>query len=84
MNIYMFKSEGKSELRAFAGDPEGSRLPDQFRPWHAVGVITTGRALPHNFSRTTIEKAIEADGFQLWRVKPAIKPAIKPVATAAP
>ena len=69
MNIYIFKSEGKSELRAFAGDAAGSKLPDQFRPWQAVGVIGAGKALPHKFSRVTIEDAIEAHGFQLWRFK---------------
>jgi hypothetical protein len=69
MNIYIFKSEGKPELRAFAGDVEGSKLPGQFRPWHAVGVISAGKALPHKFSRATIEDAIEAHGFQLWRFK---------------
>ena len=47
MNIYIFKSEGKSELRAFAGDVAGSKLPDQFRPWQAVGVVSAGKALPH-------------------------------------
>ena len=70
MRIYIFRSETKDELRAFAGDAEGSRLPDQFRPWHAVGVIGAGKAPPHNLSREAIERAIEADGFQLWRIKP--------------
>jgi hypothetical protein len=70
MNIYIFKSETKAELRAFAGDVQGSKLPGQFRPWHAVGVISEGKALPHKFSRAEIENAIEANGFQLWRFKP--------------
>ena len=70
MNIYIFKSETKSELRAFAGDAQGSKLPGQFRPWHAVGVISDGKALPHKLSRATIEDAIETHGFQLWRFKP--------------
>ena len=69
MNIYIFKSETKSELRAFAGDAEGSKLPDQFRPWHATGVVTAGKALPHKISRVTVEDAIGAQGFQLWRFK---------------
>jgi hypothetical protein len=34
MRIYIFKSDGKRELRAFAGDIAGSKLPEQFRPWH--------------------------------------------------
>jgi len=70
MNIYIFKSEGKSGLRAFAGDAQGSKLPDQFRPWHAVGVVSAGKALPHKLSRATVENAIETHGFQLWRVNP--------------
>lgn len=70
MRIFMFKSEGKSDLRAFAGDSAGSKLPRQHGPWHAVGVIRPEKDPPHNFSRDAIEKAIETTGFQLWRVKP--------------
>ena len=70
MNIYIFKSEKKAELRAFAGDAEGRKLPSQFRPWHAVGVVSDGKALPYKVSRVTIEDAIEVHGFQLWRFKP--------------
>jgi hypothetical protein len=69
MNIYIFKSEKTTELRAFAGDAEGRKLPSQFRPWHAVGVVGAGKALPHKISRATIEDAIETHGFQLWRLK---------------
>jgi hypothetical protein len=72
MKIYIFKSGAKGELRAFAGDEAGSKLPDQFRPWHAVGTITPDRAPPHNMSREVIEKAIETEGFQLWRFKPKV------------
>jgi hypothetical protein len=73
MNIYIFKSEKKSELRAFAGDVQGSKLPGQFRPWHAIGVVSAGKALPHKLPRAAVEDAIAAQGFQLWRFKP--KPA---------
>jgi len=69
MRIYIFKSEAGTGLRAFAGEPAGSKLPDQFRPWHAVGVIPAEKAPPHNLSRGTIEKVINSDGYQLWRVK---------------
>jgi hypothetical protein len=72
MKIYIFKSGGKGELRAFAGDPEGSKLPDRFGPWDAVGTVTADRDPPHNMSRAVIEKAIESDGFQLWRFKPKV------------
>ena len=38
MRIFMFKSDAKgSELCAFAGDAEGSKLPQQHGPWHATG-----------------------------------------------
>jgi hypothetical protein len=70
MRIFMFKSEAKNELRAFAGDSAGSKLPRQHGPWHAIGVIRPERDPPHNLSRSAIEKAIETTGFQLWRVKP--------------
>jgi hypothetical protein len=70
MRLYVFRSDAQSELRAFVGDATGSKLPDQFRPWHAVGVIGPEKAPPHNLPRDQIEKAIEASRFQLWRVKP--------------
>jgi hypothetical protein len=70
MRIYIFKSESKKGLRAFAGDIAGGPLPDQFRPWRAVGVIGTDKDPPHNFPRKQIEAAIENRGFQLWRLTP--------------
>ncbi len=68
MRIYMFKSETRDELRAFAGDPEGSRLPPQHGPWTATGVVGADKAPPHNFPRAAIQDAIAAEGFQLWRL----------------
>jgi hypothetical protein len=73
MRIYIFKSDASSELRAFAEDVTGSKLPDQFRPWHAIGVVRPDKAPPHNLPRDEIEKAIDARGFQLWRLKPQAK-----------
>ena len=69
MRIYVFKSETSGGLRAFAGDMIGSALPAQFRPWHAVGVVADDSIPPHNLPRGDIEKAIEGQGFQLWRMK---------------
>jgi hypothetical protein len=69
MRIYIFKSETRKELRAFAGDPRGDLLPKQHGPWTATGVIAEDRAPPHGFSRDAIEKAIDAEGFQLWRLR---------------
>ena len=69
MRIYVFKSEPQKSLRAFAGDIAGSKLPGQFAPWHAVGVIGPDKDPPHQLPRTTIEQAILDRGFQLWRRK---------------
>jgi hypothetical protein len=73
MRIYMFKSELQPSLRAFAGDLAGSQLPNQFRPWHVVGVIGPDKEPPHALPREAIEKAISSQGFQLWRKKAAAK-----------
>jgi hypothetical protein len=73
MRIYIFKSEASNGLRAFAGDMAGSKLPDQFRPWHAVGVVGGDDKPPHNLSRLEIERAIDVQGFQLWRMKAKAK-----------
>jgi len=68
MRIYIFKSETRKGLQAFAGDLAGSRLPPQHGPWTATGAVGPEKAPPHNFSRDAIEGAIEAEGFQLWRL----------------
>ncbi len=70
MRFYIFRSDAKRGLRAFAGDIAGSKLPGQFGPWRAVGVVGPDTAPPHNLSRDEIERAIGDCGFQLWRVKP--------------
>jgi hypothetical protein len=75
MRIFVFKSGTNVNLRAFAGDLEGSKLPSQFRPWHAIGSIAADRDPPHQLSRRQIEKAINEQGFQLWRMKPKTKSA---------
>jgi hypothetical protein len=71
MKLYIFRSETKSDIRAFCADIAGSKLPERFRPWRAIGVVAIGRAPPHNFPRAEIEKSIETQGFQLWRMKGA-------------
>ena len=68
MRIYIFKSETRRDLRAFAGDLTGSKLPPNHGPWTAIGAIAPGNTPPHNLSRGAIEEAIEAQGFQLWRL----------------
>lgn len=69
MRIYIFKSETRKGLRAFAGDPAGSKLPQQHGPWTAIGVIRPEAEPPHKFARVSIEHAIDGDGFQLWRLR---------------
>jgi hypothetical protein len=69
MRIYMFKSEKRPDLRAFAGDLVGSKLPQRHGPWAATGVVGPDRAPPYDLSRVAIETAINAEGFQLWRLR---------------
>jgi hypothetical protein len=65
MRIYIFKSETRKELRNLAGDPAGSKLPQNHGPWTVTGVVGPDKAPPHNFSRDAIEEAIDVEGFQL-------------------
>jgi hypothetical protein len=74
MQLYIFKSDANTELRAFTGDVLGSKLPDQFSPWQQIGVVGSDKSPPHNLSRETIETAIESRGFQLWRLKSENRP----------
>jgi hypothetical protein len=69
MKLYIFRSETKAELRAFCGDGAGAKLPDHLKPWRAIGVVGPDKAPPHALSRAEIEKSIESQGFQLWRMK---------------
>lgn len=69
MRFYMFQSETRKDLRAFAGDRSGTKLPERHGPWKVTGEVGVGRAPPHQLSRPTIEKAIGAEGFQLWRLR---------------
>ena len=63
MRIYIFKSETRKGLQAFAGDLAGGRLPQHHGPWTVTGAIGLDNAPPHNFSRDAIEEAIDAGGF---------------------
>jgi len=69
MRIFIFKSEAKPDLRAFCGDLAGLELPSQFKPWRAIGAIAPGHAPPYRLSRDVIEAAINARGFQLFRMR---------------
>jgi hypothetical protein len=67
MRLYIFKSETRRDLQAFAGEPGGDKLPKHHGPWTGTGIVTDERAPPFNLSRETVENAIAKDGFQLWR-----------------
>jgi hypothetical protein len=69
MRIVIFKSQPNPTLRAFSADQGGQELPKQFAPWHAIGVVSPGSDLPHKLDRSVIEKAINSNGYQLWRLK---------------
>jgi hypothetical protein len=68
MRLFIFKSEGKAELRAFGGDLAGTQLPSQFKPWHVVGAVAPDQEPPYKLSRDVIETAIKDRGFQLFRL----------------
>jgi hypothetical protein len=68
MRIFIFKSEARPALRAFAGDEAGSELPESHGPWMVTGIIGPHSAPPHGIARKTIEEAIATHGFQMWRL----------------
>lgn len=69
MRIYVFTSKSKKNLRAFTDDMTGGKLPQQFAPWRANGMIAAKEEFPYRFARNQIEKSISDAGFQLWRLK---------------
>jgi len=69
MRIFAFASESRPGLHAFAGDKIGSRLPSVAGPWRILFGSAAGTHLPYGISRPAMERAIRAEGFQMWRVK---------------
>jgi hypothetical protein len=69
MRLYIFKSETTKQLRAFADDVAGAKLPGNHAPWTVTGIVPAEAPPPHNLSRDAIEEAIGTKGFQLWRLK---------------
>jgi len=55
-----------------AGEAGGQKLPSQFGPWHAIGVIRADKEPPFNVKRDVIEQAIAGPGYQLFKVKPKV------------
>ncbi len=68
MRLFIFKSETAPNLGAFCGELAGLQLPNQFAPWSAVGAVAPDRDPPYKLSRDVIEAAINARGFQLFRL----------------
>lgn len=68
MRIFIFKSETRPGLCAYAADQAGSQLPGNHGPWTVTGVVGANSAMPHKVSREAIEQAIDAHGFQMWRL----------------
>jgi hypothetical protein len=69
MRIFVFKSQSRPNLCAFAGDMVGSRLPEKFGPWRLINTAPRGGALPHDVPRSAVERAIMIEGFQMFRMK---------------
>lgn len=69
MRIYVFTSKTRKNLRAFTDDVSGGKLPPQLGPWRANGAIAADEKSPYRLARNQIEKSINGEGFQLWRVK---------------
>jgi hypothetical protein len=73
MRLDVCKSDAKGELRAFTAGIVGSKLPEGFRPWRAIGAVAPDAAPPRGLLRDSIEQAVDARGFQLWRLKAKAK-----------
>ncbi|QJP14365.1 hypothetical protein G3545_12360 [Starkeya sp. ORNL1] len=72
--IYVFESESREGLFAFAGEPSGIHLPERHGPWRAtVGEDGETEKDPHlsRIDRNAVEQAVKKVGFQLWRKKVA-------------
>jgi hypothetical protein len=66
MRMYMFKSQTRKALRAFVAELDGGKLPSQHGT--VVGVVGEAKDPPYNLPRAAIEAAIDAQGFQLFRL----------------
>ena len=47
MRIFMFTSQAKADLHAFAGDEGGTRLPEKYAPWGLTGALGSRESPPH-------------------------------------
>lgn len=68
MRIFVFKSQTRQNLCAFAGEMDGALLPQKFGPWRLMNTVPRGGALPHEVPRLGVERAIVHEGFQLFRL----------------
>lgn len=65
--IYVFESETREGLFAFAGEPSGTHLPERHGPWRATG----SEPRLSRIDRSAIDAAVKKVGFQLWRKRAA-------------
>jgi hypothetical protein len=69
MRLFIFTSQAKPTIHAFSADSSGSKLPEKLAPWTFTRMLGSRQGLPHNLSREAVERGINLEGYQLWRLK---------------
>ena len=69
MRVFEFRSQTRQSLGAFAGDADGSLLPEKFGPWRLIWTAPRNAALPYEVARPAVQRAIAERGYQLYRLK---------------
>jgi hypothetical protein len=70
-NLFLFRSSVSEGLWAIAADSAGEQLPGKFAPWLGIGVMRPDQPTPHGLPRAAIESGVAANGYQMYRKKPA-------------
>jgi hypothetical protein len=76
---YVFQSGRSTELRGFAEDAAGTKLPLEYGPWTLVQQITPDQGWDLGISRAVVATAVLENGFYLWgplEQRPSTKPVI--------
>jgi PRC-barrel domain len=77
---FIFKSGNSPDLRGFAEDASGSRLPPEYGPWALVQQIGFQDEWSLGISRAVVATGILENGFYLWgprEQRPSTKPIIE-------
>ena len=61
MRLFMFTSQAKDDLHAFAGDESGSKLPAKYGPWGLTGTLNSRETPPHQILAQD-HRAVDLDG----------------------